>query len=250
MYVLQETSFFAKLKALSYLTVTTSDPSALMEATQSVSPPQPMSQSTQFDVVLDITGGGAGCCTDKEGGGCANKAAEGIRWQQLHALLVPGGVCCALSCLAPPDMPQLWGTVHPFPSSTTGLESSEHWYGTLQKAAACCNYTAARYWVESDADTDVSADEDHFQCNSKSCLASIQERALLEAVTITPTVAQRNHLQNQHLQSSASSQPQPSSKSSPSPTSPLPDTAIAQAVQALRDHGVCILRGFFSPQVG
>lgn len=140
---------------------------------------------------------------------------------------MPGGVCCAASCEGPPHSQPLWAAVQVAPHCST--ETSGTWSGTLHKAAVCCNATAALYWVDSEAD---SASE---QSEGPSA-----EQTLLEAITVTPTVAQRQHLQQLHLLGPSSSPP---SGGEP------PSSLLAKAVQALREHGVCILRGFFSPQV-
>jgi len=98
----------------------------------------------------------------------------------------------------------------------------------------CCNATAALYWVDSEAEG----------VSEQSTPQPSAEQILLEAITVTPTVAQRQHLQQQHLHPSSSS-----SSSSHSTGCEPPSSLLTQAVQALREHGVCILRGFFSPQV-
>ena len=140
---------------------------------------------------------------------------------KLHSFLAPGGIFCCASTASLPRT-ELWsrvkaGVINP------AFSSAGYWYGVLTKAAVCVNSTAADYWVDDSVDS--------------------MEKNVLEAVTITPTVTQRRQLQDLHLHQQLS----------PCDTQQLPSSflssAISQAVRALREYGVCILRGFFDPKV-
>ena len=171
-----------------------------------------------FDVVIDI----------------AALAVEGHEAQRIlssdrmlrcfHAVLVPGGSYIGLVRDDTATPRALWSSSEVIdltcPITLRDDADLPCKYVKLRKAAVCCNSSGALYWVDPET-------ADHHETSHR---ATSQELDHLERITITPSASQRKRLQGE------------------SPTAPL--AMKQQAVEVLRSQGVCILRGFFNPQVG
>jgi hypothetical protein len=170
----------AKLTAVAFLTVEVLSISELLK--EKLCP--------RYDAIIDVSevlGDLSASSKESSSDSCtvdSSGAQLELEERQLHALLVPGGVCvcCRTTCPSPSTAPvtpgHLWSSVEGVnlsPATSSALPSSLG-CGVLTRAAVCCNTTAALYWAETEP-------------------GSVQERPLernlLEAITVTPTVAQR-----------------------------------------------------------